>query len=88
MPEGKQIVKRHLVDGTLVISEYDMKKYYQNYKDKHGYVECPNCHKIIIKNYYNKHRETKACKNFQQKEKKVIKIVENILDNSNDNIDV
>lgn len=61
---GTMIVKRFLDDGTLVIDEYDTKKYYDNYKEKRGYSKCDHCGSTVLTFYLSKHKTTNKCKNY------------------------
>jgi hypothetical protein len=61
---GIMVVKRFLEDGTIVVCEYETKKYYKNYKDKHGLSICDKCGASVLSFYLPKHKTSKKCMNF------------------------
>ena len=54
-------VKSVMKSGDVKVYEYDHKKYYQNYKQKHGKIICLACAQDVNKSYLVNHMKTNKC---------------------------
>ena len=55
-------VKSFQKSGEEKVYEYDHKKYYDNYKQKHGKIICLACAQDVNKSYLVNHMKTNKCK--------------------------
>ena len=54
-------VKSVTKSGEEKVYEYDHKKYYDNYKQKHGKIICLACAQDVNKSYLVNHQKTNKC---------------------------
>ena len=54
-------LKSVMKSGDVKVYEYDHKKYYENYKQKHGKITCVVCGHDVNKSYLVNHLKTSKC---------------------------